>query len=101
MLPKWIRYLNELVEPWEGLATAYCDLVGDATALVRIQTYCQILVVWWVLRLARYLYELPRGLDRRLVGWSAGWEADIEAKYRHYLALAEGLYARPSSASLT
>lgn len=88
-----VAYMAVPAWRWEGLAAAYCVLVEDAAALVRIQTYCQILAVWWVLRLARYLYELPRGLDRRLVDWSAGWQADIEAKYRYYLGMGEGLYA--------
>ena len=70
----------------------YCGLVEDATAPQRIETYCQIMRVWWVARLARYLYELPRGRDRRLADGPDGWQADIERKYGHYLALAEAAY---------
>jgi len=72
----------------------YCSLVEDATASVRIQAYYKVLVAWWVARLARYLYEIPRGLDRRLVAWSDDWQADkLSAKYDHYLSLAETLYS--------
>jgi aminoglycoside phosphotransferase (APT) family kinase protein len=74
---------------WAWFVDRYCNLVEDATAPLRIRTYCQIMQVWWVARLARYLYELPRGRDRRLAAWPDGWQADIERKYGHYLALAE------------
>ncbi len=71
----------------------YCGLVEDESAAVRIHAYCDILVVWWAARLARFLYEIPRGQDRRLAGWPAGWQADYQAKYEHYLGLAEAAYA--------
>jgi hypothetical protein len=71
------------------LVDRYCRLVDDGTARLRIQVYCEILRVWWAAGLARYLYELPRGRDWRLVAWPAGWQADVEHKYEHYLALAE------------
>jgi hypothetical protein len=67
--------------------------VEDDSAAVRIQVYCNILLVWWAARLARYLYEIPRGQDRRLADWPVGWQADIKAKYEHYLGLAEAAYA--------
>jgi hypothetical protein len=50
-------------------------------------------VVWWLARLARYLYQIPLQLDERLVGWSPGWQEDLQAKYDHYLALAESVFA--------
>jgi len=87
-----VAYAEVPVSWWAWIAEAYQGLVADATAARRIQVYCPILVVWWVARLARYLYEIPRGLDQRLVDWPAGWQADIEAKYAHYLGLAERLY---------
>jgi aminoglycoside phosphotransferase (APT) family kinase protein len=77
---------------WAWFVERYCDLVDDETASLRIAVYCEIMRVWWVARLARYLYELPRGRDRRLADWPAGWQADIERKYGHYLALAEAAY---------
>jgi aminoglycoside phosphotransferase (APT) family kinase protein len=84
-----VAYLEVPASRWGWIAEAYQGLVEDATASQRIGVYCQILVVWWVARLTRYLYEIPRGLDQRLVDWPVGWEADIEAKYEHYLHLAE------------
>jgi thiamine kinase-like enzyme len=83
-----VAYVDISASRRASAASLYCDLAQDEPALIRIQTYCQILEVWWTLRLARYLYELPRGLDRRLVDWAPGWQADIDAKYRHYLRLA-------------
>jgi len=62
-----VAYLEVPAWRWDWVLDAYCDLVDDATASLRIQAYCKILTVWWVARLARYLYEIPRGLDRRLV----------------------------------
>jgi aminoglycoside phosphotransferase (APT) family kinase protein len=78
---------------WKWFTDRYCSLVEDESAAVRIQVYCHILLVWWAARLARYLYEIPRGQDRRLADWPVGWQADIEAKYEHYLDLAEAAYA--------
>jgi aminoglycoside phosphotransferase (APT) family kinase protein len=86
-------YIGVPASRWEWVAGLYCSLVEDATASVRIQVYYKVLVAWWVVRLARYLYEIPRGLDRRLVAWSDDWQADkLTAKYDHYFSLAETLY---------
>ncbi len=78
-----------------SFAGCYCSLVADESAAVRIQVYYDILVVWWAARLARFLYEIPRGQDQRLAEWPAGWQADYEAKYERYLRLAELTYAGP------
>ena len=88
-----VAYMDTPTPQWTWVRDTYCGLVEDDTASLRIQTYCEILLVWWVARLARYLYELPRGRDQRLADWPAGWQADIEAKYDHYLGLAEAAYA--------
>jgi aminoglycoside phosphotransferase (APT) family kinase protein len=82
--------LMDVLQPrWDWFIDRTSDLVEQADTAFRIQVYCEIMRVWWVARLARYLYELPRGRDQRLATWPAGWQADIEAKYNHYLALAE------------
>ncbi len=86
-------YIGVPAARWDWVVDAYCSLVGDAAAAVRIQAYYKILLVWWVARLARYLYEVPRGLDQRLVEWPEDWQDGLLAKYEHYLALAEGLYS--------
>jgi aminoglycoside phosphotransferase (APT) family kinase protein len=78
-----------------SFAGCYCSLAADESAAVRIRVYYDILVVWWAARLARFLYEIPRGQDQRLAEWPAGWQADYEAKYERYLRLAELTYAGP------
>lgn len=83
-----VAYLSVPTSQWSSAAAIYCDLAQDSAALERIQVYCQILVVWWAARLACYLYELPREMNRRLAEWSEGWQEDIQAKYQHYLQLA-------------
>jgi aminoglycoside phosphotransferase (APT) family kinase protein len=87
-----VAYMETPACRWPWVQDTYCGLVEDETASLRIQTYCEILLVWWVARLARYRYELPRGRDQRLADWPAGWQADIEAKYDHYLGLVEAMY---------
>jgi aminoglycoside phosphotransferase (APT) family kinase protein len=88
-----VAYVEVPTSRWQWVADIYCGLVKDATAPLRIQVYCQILVMWWIARLTRYLYELPQGLDERLATWSAGWQADLEAKAEHYLGLAQSIYS--------
>ncbi len=82
-------YLDVPLQRWEWVVAAYASLVDDLTVTQRIWVYYQILLVWWVARLARYLYEVPRGLDPRLVQWPESRRQDLQAKYEHYLALAE------------
>jgi aminoglycoside phosphotransferase (APT) family kinase protein len=77
---------------WEWVVDAYCDLVGDTATAIRVQAYYRVMLVWWVARVARYLYQVPRGLDERLVARPAGWREDMQAKYEHYLRLAEGAF---------
>ena len=76
---------------WAWLIRTYGDLAGDPTAAIRIGAYYKILLVWWVARTARFLYETPRGLDNRLASLPADWQADVRMKYDHYLNLAESL----------
>lgn len=73
---------------WAWFVDRYCTLVSDETARLRIKVYRQIMLVWWAVRLARYLHEIPAGTDRRLAAWPEGWRADIEAKYAYYLPVA-------------
>ena len=78
---------------WEWAIDAYCNLTSDIGAAIRIQVYYKVLLVWWVARLARYLYQVPRGLDERLVSLPVDWQADMLAKYEHYWGLAEACLA--------
>jgi hypothetical protein len=66
----------------------YDALTGDATAVSRIQAYLPLELVWWVVRLARAAYEIPRGLDERLVKRPSNWQAQNQALYERYLQLA-------------
>jgi aminoglycoside phosphotransferase (APT) family kinase protein len=74
---------------WDELAEDFARRRNDPTALLRIQTYTTIMLIWWLVRWARYLYEVPRGLDPRLVSRPEGWLENAERQYSRYQALAE------------
>ncbi len=63
----------------------YATLRGDSALPQRVAVYQRLLLVWWVARLARFLYEVPRGLDPRLVDRPANWQAEAERKYQLYV----------------
>mgnify|MGYP000157572724 CR=1 FL=1 len=84
-------YLDVPASRWEWVAERYCALVDDDTASTRIWAYYTIMAVWWAVRMARYLYEMPRGLDARLVEWPDGWLAEMQVKYERYVQFADGL----------
>ena len=86
-------YINVPSSRWKWVVEGYCEIVGDKEIAVRIWAYYKILALWWMARVARYLYELPRGLDERLVSPPEGWNRDRKTKYEHYLRLADSLYA--------
>lgn len=90
-------YLDVPASRWEWMAKRYCALVDDDTASIRIWSYYTVMAVWWVVRMARYLYEMPRGLDARLVEWSDQWLAEMQTKYEWYVQLARGLLSRSES----
>lgn len=69
---------------WQWLIDAYAARSDDAELVLRIQTHRKIRLLWYAVRLYRYLYEMPRGLDQRLAKLPEGWKADIEAKYKYY-----------------
>jgi thiamine kinase-like enzyme len=72
-------------ERWEWLIDGYCARCGDLGAAIRIRVYRHLMLVWWVARLARTLYEVPRGGDQRLVARPPSWMADVQEKYARYL----------------
>jgi thiamine kinase-like enzyme len=78
-------YLTVPPERWAWVIDYYCALVDDRTAAQRIQVYQCLMLTWWVVRLVRSLYEIPRGLDQRLVARSPDWQAATELKYQYYL----------------
>lgn len=53
-----------VLETYKTIAREYRQ---DDTLEQRIQVYSQTLAAWWVARFCRYLYEIPRGLDPRLI----------------------------------
>jgi hypothetical protein len=75
-------------ERWEWLIDTYCARCGNPDAATRIRVYHRLMLVWWVARLARMIYEVPQGGDQRLVTRPAGWLADAREKYERYLELA-------------
>jgi aminoglycoside phosphotransferase (APT) family kinase protein len=70
---------------WEWVIDTYCRMMGNPDMRHRIETHLRIYRVWWVARFARYLYEVPRQLDQRLVARDANWLRDIQNKYDRYL----------------
>lgn len=84
-------YIDVPPERWAWVVETTCGMAADGALGHRIRVYYRMLTVWWVARVARYLYEFPRGLDQRLVDRPDGWETDMRAKYAHYLRLAEGM----------
>jgi thiamine kinase-like enzyme len=84
-------YMDVPSSRWAWLIQVYADSVNDLTAGIRIGGYYKILLIWWVARMARFLYEVPRGLDNRLASLPADWQADAQMKYDHYLNLAEAI----------
>lgn len=60
-------------------------LDGEVTAVTRIQTYYPLMLIWWVARLARALYEIPRGQDQRLAPRDPDWQQQGEQKLAYYI----------------
>jgi aminoglycoside phosphotransferase (APT) family kinase protein len=79
------------VEParWTWVVQTYAMLRGEPSIATRITAYRVCLLVWWAARLARMLYEVPRGHDKRLALRPPDWLADATAKLEHYVADAD------------
>ena len=69
---------------WAQVAERYTQLTRDDVA-ERLEVYYPAMLVFWAVRFALYLYEVPRGLDPRLVTRPPDWQADFKRKYEHYL----------------
>ena len=84
-------YLGTTPERWKWVVNTYCNLRAsvDQTASTRISLYHKAMLMFWAVRLARMLYEIPRGLDLRLVERPTNWEKDIRSKFTVYLEAAE------------
>ncbi len=74
---------------WEWVLTMYTQGNEDAWFTQRVQTYRKLLLVWWVARFARAMYETPRNLDPRLVEPDPGNDAQLRAKFTRYTQRAE------------
>jgi thiamine kinase-like enzyme len=81
-------YATVPAERWSWLVEAYCARSDDPDTATRVRVYHRLMLIWWAARLARMLYEVPRGGDRRLAARPDDWQADIKAKYERYLELA-------------
>ena len=86
-------YLGVPQAQWEKVIARYCELSQDAALYERIQAYRRLMAVWWVVRLCRYQYEIPRDLDCRLVAPRPDWQVDVRRKLDHYLVVAEAALA--------
>jgi hypothetical protein len=82
-------YQSVPAERWAWVVEQYATLRGDAGAARRIEAYTTVMRVWWAVRLARYLYEVPRGLDERLVSRQANWHEETTERYERYLQQAQ------------
>jgi aminoglycoside phosphotransferase (APT) family kinase protein len=88
------RYASVSSERWQWVMRLYGELSRDETAVARIQTYTPLMLVWWAARLARASYEVPRGLDERLVARPSNWQVQNQALYERYVQLATDSLSR-------
>lgn len=65
----------------------YAVLRGETQIAVRARAYLRIMLVWWVVRLARLLYEGRCGLGVRLAPRSPRWEREATENYARYIGL--------------
>ncbi len=89
------QYASVPNERWQWVVQLYGELSGDQTAVTRIQAYTPFMLVWWAARLARASYEVPRGLDERLVERPPDWQTQNQALYERYMQLATDSLAQP------
>lgn len=68
-------------ERWPWVVEHYAEAVADQWLQRRVWTYELVLQVWWAVRWARTLYEVPRGLDPRLVDRSPTWQRNAEKAF--------------------
>ncbi len=88
------EYEKVSAEDWEFVIQTYIELTNEPACKIRIETYYLQMLMWWVIRWLRYLYEIPRGLDERLVKRPDNWKLEMDKKYAAYL---ERLQARISA----
>lgn len=84
-------FLDVPVARREWFIAAYAERHHEETIRTRMHVYYDLMLVWWVARFARSLYEVPRGGDPRLVERPANWLEQIRAVYERYVQLANGV----------
>lgn len=78
-------YMDVPADRKDWIAAAYASMVGQPDVVTRVNTYHTVLLVWWVVRFERYLYEIPRQLDNRLVERPANWRQEALRKRAYYI----------------
>ncbi len=81
-------YLSIAEEQRRRVIDVCCRRSDDRMLRTRIGVYTVLMLVWWVARFARAIYEVPRGLDRRMVERPDNWQEDAVQKYERYLRMA-------------
>lgn len=84
-----IAHLDVPAARWHWFAAQYASCSGDAGCRTRIETYLPLMLVWWTVRIVRYLRETGQGLDNRLVEPTSGWRVAKEEQLSIYLDRAE------------
>lgn len=83
------KYLDVSEARRDWVFSRYAALIGRETAVLRLDIYYRLHLVWWLARAARMLYEVPRGLDNRLAPRPADWKKHVTALFNRYRELAE------------
>jgi aminoglycoside phosphotransferase (APT) family kinase protein len=82
------QFMDVPPERWAWVIALYGELCGEETAVTRVCTYYPLMLIWWVARLARALYEIPLGRDERLVPRDPNWQQATNEKMIRYTDLA-------------
>ena len=72
-------------ERWEFVIQTYVQFSNDPSSELRIRIYTIQMLMWWIIRSNRYLYEIPLGLDNRLVSRPKNWEENSKSKLAGYV----------------
>jgi len=82
-------YLSVEVSRWEWLIDEYATIVADKTVKEVLPIYVHIMLVWWLLRLTRYMNEFSQEQDKRLTEASFFNIKEMNRKYNIYMERAE------------
>ncbi|MEM6428700.1 MAG: phosphotransferase [Deinococcota bacterium] len=77
-------YLDVDDARWHHFVDAYVHSLGVPELAKPIFVYRHVILVWWLARLARYLYELPLGRDTRLAQAAFMHLEDMQYKFDVY-----------------